>query len=59
MWKRPLLWDKFDRMLFLTANAVPAGHQELIRVLRSFRCSQVDRPSGPRPNPGGLFGCDG
>lgn len=34
--RRPLLWDKFDRMLFLTATPFQLGHQELIRVLKSF-----------------------
>jgi hypothetical protein len=34
--ERPLLWDKFDRMLFLTATPFQLGHHELIRVLRSF-----------------------
>jgi superfamily II DNA or RNA helicase len=33
---KPLLWEKFDRMLFLTATPFQLGHQELIRVLRSF-----------------------
>lgn len=32
----PLLWDSFDRMLFLTATPFQLGHQELIRVLKSF-----------------------
>jgi len=32
-----LLKDKFDRMLFLTATPFQLGHQELIRVLRSFK----------------------
>src|SRR5262249_45320747 len=27
---RPLLWEKFDRMLFLTATPFHLGHQELI-----------------------------
>ena len=31
-----LLGGKFDRMLFLTATPFQLGHQELIRVLRSF-----------------------
>lgn len=33
---KPLLWEKFDRMLFLTATPFQLGHHELIRVLRSF-----------------------
>ena len=33
---KPLLWDKFDRMLFLTATPFQLGHHELVRVLRSF-----------------------
>lgn len=32
----PLLYEKFDRMLFLTATPFQLGHQELVRVLRSF-----------------------
>jgi hypothetical protein len=35
-WAAPLLWGKFDRMLFLTATPFQLGHQELIRVLRTF-----------------------
>ena len=33
---RPILWEKFDRMLFLTATPFQLGHHELVRVLRSF-----------------------
>jgi len=46
-----LLKDKFDRMLFLTATPFQLGHQELIRVLRSFvavRWSSKDAPAGSR-----------
>jgi len=46
-----LLKDKFDRMLFLTATPFQLGHQELIRVLRSFgavRWSAKEAPSGMR-----------
>lgn len=38
--KRPLLWEKFDRMLFLTATPFQLGHHELIRVLRSFAAAK-------------------
>jgi len=46
-----LLKDKFDRMVFLTATPFQLGHQELIRVLRSFsavRWSSKDAPVGSR-----------
>lgn len=46
-----LLKDKFDRMLFLTATPFQLGHQELIRVLRSFvavRWSSEEAPLGTR-----------
>lgn len=46
-----LLKDKFDRMVFLTATPFQLGHQELIRVLRSFaavRWSSRDAPTGSR-----------
>ncbi len=46
-----LLKDKFDRMLFLTATPFQLGHQELIRVLRSFaavRWSSDETPAGTR-----------
>lgn len=46
-----LLKDKFDRMLFLTATPFQLGHQELIRVLRSFaavRWSSRESPTGTR-----------
>jgi hypothetical protein len=37
---RPLLWDKFDRMLFLTATPFQLGHHELMRVIRSFAAAK-------------------
>lgn len=46
-----LLKDKFDRMMFLTATPFQLGHQELIRVLRSFlavRWSSKEAPIGRR-----------
>lgn len=46
-----LLKDTFDRMLFLTATPFQLGHQELIRVLRSFaavRWSSKEAPAGSR-----------
>ncbi len=46
-----LLKEKFDRMLFLTATPFQLGHQELIRVLRSFaavRWSSKECPAGTR-----------
>lgn len=46
-----LLKDKFDRMVFLTATPFQLGHQELIRVLRSFaavRWSSKEAPVGSR-----------
>ncbi len=49
--KRPLLWEKFDRMLFLTATPFQLGHHELIRVLRSFAAAKwtgAASPSGTR-----------
>lgn len=36
----PLLWDKFDRMLFLTATPFQLGHHELMRVIRSFAAAK-------------------
>lgn len=48
---RPLLWEKFDRMLFLTATPFQLGHHELIRVLRSFAAAKwtgATAPSGTR-----------
>jgi superfamily II DNA or RNA helicase len=47
----PRLADKFDRMLFLTATPFQLGHQELIRVLRSFasvRWGDASSPIGTR-----------
>ncbi|MEW6260227.1 MAG: helicase-related protein [Thermodesulfobacteriota bacterium] len=46
-----MLKDKFDRMVFLTATPFQLGHQELIRVLRSFaavRWSSSEAPAGSR-----------
>ncbi len=43
----PLLQDKFDRMLFLTATPFQLGHHELIRVLRSFAAAKWTGPSAP------------
>ncbi|MDZ4179967.1 MAG: helicase-related protein [Coriobacteriia bacterium] len=46
-----LLKDKFDRMVFLSATPFQLGHQELIRVLRSFaaaRWSSKEAPDGSR-----------
>jgi superfamily II DNA or RNA helicase len=37
---RPLLWDKFDRMLFLTATPFQLGHHELMSVIRSFAAAK-------------------
>jgi hypothetical protein len=44
---RPLLWDKFDRMLFLTATPFQLGHQELMRVIRSFAAAKWSGPLAP------------
>jgi hypothetical protein len=44
---RPLLWEKFDRMLFLTATPFQLGHHELIRVLRSFAAAKWTGPDAP------------
>ena len=43
-----LLNDKFDRMLFLTATPFQLGHQELIRVLRSFAAVRWSYSPAPR-----------
>ena len=51
--RKPLLWEKFDRMLFLTATPFQLGHHELIRVLRSFaaaKWSGHNAPTGSREN---------
>lgn len=45
--KHPLLRDKFDRMLFLTATPFQLGHHELIRVLRSFSAAKWNGPTAP------------
>jgi hypothetical protein len=45
--ERPLLWEKFDRMLFLTATPFQLGHQELIRVLRSFAAAKWSGATAP------------
>lgn len=44
---RPLLWQKFDRMLFLTATPFQLGHHELIRVLRSFAAARWSGATAP------------
>lgn len=44
---KPFLWQKFDRMLFLTATPFQLGHHELIRVLRSFVAARWSRPRAP------------
>ena len=44
---KPLLWEKFDRMLFLTATPFQLGHHELIRVLRSFAAAKWTGPDAP------------
>lgn len=45
--KGPLLWEKFDRMLFLTATPFQLGHHELIRVLRSFAAAKWTGEAAP------------
>lgn len=44
---RPLLSEKFDRMLFVTATPFQLGHHELIRVLRSFAAAKWSGPAAP------------
>lgn len=44
---KPLLWDKFDRMLFLTATPFQLGHHELMRVIRSFAAAKWNGPFAP------------
>ncbi len=44
---KPLLWEKFDRMLFLTATPFQLGHHELIRVLRSFAAAKWSGKNAP------------
>lgn len=44
---KPLLWEKFDRMLFLTATPFQLGHHELIRVLRSFAAAKWSGQTAP------------
>lgn len=46
-----LLKDKFDRMLFLTATPFQLGHQELIRVLKSFAAVRWDAAEAPKGSP--------
>ncbi len=45
--QRPQLWDKFDRMLFLTATPFQLGHHELMRVIRSFAAAKWAGPNAP------------
>ena len=45
--EQPLLCEKFDRMLFLTATPFQLGHQELIRVLRSFAAAKWSGATAP------------
>jgi superfamily II DNA or RNA helicase len=45
--EQPLLSEKFDRMLFLTATPFQLGHHELIRVLRSFSAAKWSGPAAP------------
>ena len=45
--ERPRLWDKFDRMLFLTATPFQLGHHELMRVIRSFAAAKWTGPRAP------------
>ncbi len=60
---RPLLWEKFDRMLFLTATPFQLGHHELIRVLRSFAAAKwkgADAPARTREDfEAGIFELEG
>ena len=44
---RTILWEKFDRMLFLTATPFQLGHHELIRILRSFAAAFWKRERAP------------
>lgn len=44
---RPIFWGKFDRMLFLTATPFQLGHDELIRVLRSFAAAKWSGSTAP------------
>ncbi len=44
---RPIFWNKFDRLLFLTATPFQLGHDELIRVLRSFAAAKWSGPAAP------------
>jgi hypothetical protein len=44
---KPLLWNKFKRMLFLTATPFQLGHDELIRILRSFAAARWTGPDAP------------
>ena len=46
-----LLSGKFQRMLFLTATPFQLGHQELIRVLRSFRAIRWNTAKSPSYSP--------
>lgn len=45
--KHPDLWQRADRMLFLTATPFQLGHDELIRVLRSFAAVVWAGPDAP------------
>jgi hypothetical protein len=48
---RPYLWEKADRMLFLTATPFQLGHDELIRILRSFAAVRWNDDEAPSKSP--------
>lgn len=43
----PRLWEKFDRMLFLTATPFQLGHHELTHILRSFAAARWSDERAP------------
>ena len=52
----PILWEKFDRMLFLTATPFQLGHHELVRVLRSFAAVRWKGRNAPERTREEFFG---
>lgn len=55
--EHPDLWQKADRMLFLTATPFQLGHDELIRVLKSFAAVSWLGPQAPSKSRQAFLAC--
>lgn len=55
--EHPDLWQKADRMLFLTATPFQLGHDELIRVLKSFAAVSWSGPQAPSKSREAFLAC--